>query len=35
MTTNQGPIKFELFDEDAPKTVDNFKKLAARASTTA
>jgi len=29
MTTNRGPIVFELFDEDAPKTVDNFKKLAA------
>ena len=29
MTTNKGPIVFELFDEDAPKTVDNFKKLAA------
>ena len=29
MTTNRGDIVFELFDEDAPKTVDNFKKLAA------
>ena len=29
MTTNRGPIVFELFDEDAPKTVENFKKLAA------
>src|SRR5581483_3171209 len=28
MTTNQGTIEFELFDEDAPNTVDNFKKLA-------
>ena len=28
MTTNRGPIVFELFDEDAPKTVANFKKLA-------
>jgi peptidyl-prolyl cis-trans isomerase B (cyclophilin B) len=28
MTTNRGPIVFELFDEDAPKTVENFKKLA-------
>jgi peptidyl-prolyl cis-trans isomerase B (cyclophilin B) len=28
MTTNQGDIAFELFDEDAPKTVDNFRKLA-------
>ena len=29
MTTNRGPIVFELFDDDAPKTVENFKKLAA------
>src|SRR2546421_7973548 len=29
MQTTAGPIVFELFDEDAPKTVDNFKKLAA------
>ena len=28
MTTNQGDIAFELFDEEAPKTVDNFRKLA-------
>ena len=28
MTTNLGPIEIELFDEDAPKTVENFKKLA-------
>jgi cyclophilin family peptidyl-prolyl cis-trans isomerase len=28
MTTNHGPITFELFDEDAPKTVQNFKDLA-------
>jgi peptidyl-prolyl cis-trans isomerase B (cyclophilin B) len=28
MTTNHGEIAFELFDEDAPKTVDNFRKLA-------
>jgi cyclophilin family peptidyl-prolyl cis-trans isomerase len=28
MTTNLGPIVFELFDEDAPKTVENFRKLA-------
>jgi cyclophilin family peptidyl-prolyl cis-trans isomerase len=28
MTTSEGPITIELFDEDAPKTVDNFKKLA-------
>jgi peptidyl-prolyl cis-trans isomerase B (cyclophilin B) len=29
MTTSEGTITFELFDEDAPKTVDNFRKLAA------
>lgn len=29
MTTNRGPIVFELFDDEAPKTVENFKKLAA------
>jgi peptidyl-prolyl cis-trans isomerase B (cyclophilin B) len=28
MQTTEGPIVFELFDEDAPKTVDNFRKLA-------
>ena len=28
MRTSQGPITIELFDEDAPKTVQNFKKLA-------
>jgi peptidyl-prolyl cis-trans isomerase B (cyclophilin B) len=27
MTTNHGPIVFEMFDDDAPKTVDNFRKL--------
>ena len=26
--TNHGAIEIELFDEDAPKTVENFKKLA-------
>jgi cyclophilin family peptidyl-prolyl cis-trans isomerase len=26
--TNKGAIAIELFDEDAPKTVENFKKLA-------
>ena len=26
--TNHGPIVFELFDDDAPKTVENFTKLA-------
>ncbi|HEX5940188.1 MAG TPA: peptidylprolyl isomerase [Dehalococcoidia bacterium] len=30
MHTNQGDIMIELFDEDAPKTVDNFKKLAGK-----
>src|SRR4051794_35194950 len=29
MQTNHGAIVLELFDDDAPKTVDNFKKLAA------
>jgi peptidyl-prolyl cis-trans isomerase B (cyclophilin B) len=28
MNTSAGPITFELFDEDAPETVANFKKLA-------
>jgi cyclophilin family peptidyl-prolyl cis-trans isomerase len=28
MTTNHGEITLELFDEDAPKTVENFRKLA-------
>jgi cyclophilin family peptidyl-prolyl cis-trans isomerase len=28
MTTSEGPITIELFDQDAPKTVANFKKLA-------
>src|ERR1700760_2345869 len=28
MHTTQGTIELELFDEDAPKTVENFKKLA-------
>jgi cyclophilin family peptidyl-prolyl cis-trans isomerase len=27
MHTNHGPIELELFDDDAPKTVDNFLKL--------
>ena len=27
--TNAGPIAVEFFDEDAPKTVENFRKLAA------
>src|SRR3954467_7904007 len=28
MTTNHGDITITLFDEEAPKTVDNFRKLA-------
>ena len=28
MHTNAGPITLELFEEDAPKTVENFRKLA-------
>jgi cyclophilin family peptidyl-prolyl cis-trans isomerase len=28
MQTTEGAIEFELFDEDAPKTVANFRKLA-------
>jgi cyclophilin family peptidyl-prolyl cis-trans isomerase len=28
MNTSEGAIAFELFDEDAPKTVENFRKLA-------
>jgi len=28
MTTNHGTIEIELYDEDAPVTVGNFKKLA-------
>ena len=27
MTTNHGDIVFEMFDEDSPKTVDNFRTL--------
>ena len=30
MQTTEGPITFELFDEDAPKTVQNFKDLIAK-----
>jgi len=26
--TNHGPVEFELHDDDAPKTVENFRKLA-------
>src|SRR5436189_5549772 len=25
--TNHGPVEIELFDDDAPKTVENFRKL--------
>jgi len=28
MTTSQGEIVFEMFEEDAPKTVENMRKLA-------
>ena len=28
LQTNHGAIEVELFDEDAPKTVENFRKLA-------
>jgi peptidyl-prolyl cis-trans isomerase B (cyclophilin B) len=30
MQTNHGSIEIELFDDDAPKTVQNFVKLAGR-----
>jgi peptidyl-prolyl cis-trans isomerase B (cyclophilin B) len=30
MTTNLGAIEIELFDEDAPKTVSNFKELSGK-----
>ena len=29
LQTNHGPVEVEFFDEDAPKTVENFRKLAA------
>jgi peptidyl-prolyl cis-trans isomerase B (cyclophilin B) len=29
MHTSAGPVTVELFDEDAPKTVENFRRLAA------
>jgi cyclophilin family peptidyl-prolyl cis-trans isomerase len=29
MQTNHGAVELELYDEDAPKTVENFKKLSA------
>ena len=28
MTTNKGDVVFEMFDEDAPNTVENFRALA-------
>src|SRR3954452_23526045 len=30
LSTNHGDITIELFDEDAPKTVQNFKDLASK-----
>jgi cyclophilin family peptidyl-prolyl cis-trans isomerase len=30
LNTSQGPIAVELFDDDAPKTVENFKTLAGK-----
>jgi cyclophilin family peptidyl-prolyl cis-trans isomerase len=30
LTTTEGPVTLELFDEDAPKTVSNFKELASQ-----
>jgi len=29
MHTNHGPVEIEFFDEDAPKTVENFRTLSA------
>ena len=29
MHTNHGPVEIDFFDEDAPKTVENFRKLSA------
>src|SRR5437762_1255421 len=29
LRTSAGPVSVELFDDDAPKTVENFRKLAA------
>ena len=34
MKTTEGDIVLELFDDDAPKTVENFRSSPARASTT-
>jgi cyclophilin family peptidyl-prolyl cis-trans isomerase len=30
LNTSEGPVAIELFDEDAPKTVSNFKELASQ-----
>jgi cyclophilin family peptidyl-prolyl cis-trans isomerase len=30
INTSEGPIEFELFDDDAPKTVANFRDLATK-----
>jgi cyclophilin family peptidyl-prolyl cis-trans isomerase len=30
MTTNHGPIVFEMFDADAPQTVGNFRELSSK-----
>jgi len=34
MHTSVGDVEIEFFDDAAPKTVTNFRKLPARASTT-
>jgi peptidyl-prolyl cis-trans isomerase B (cyclophilin B) len=34
LNTNAGTITVEFFDDDAPKTVENFRKLAADGFTT-
>ena len=35
MKTSKGTVDLELFDDRAPKTVENFEKLAGAASSTA
>jgi cyclophilin family peptidyl-prolyl cis-trans isomerase len=30
LNTSEGPVSIELYDEDAPKTVSNFKELASQ-----